>query len=114
VILGCIYQFWLRGQSQSWPTVTGTIITSKLDSRSGRYARIEYEYVVDDDKYVSDNLAFGLGSKGGRDVALGMLAAHPVGKKVTVYYKPRSPKAACLYPGVVPSVRVEMNQTPKQ
>jgi hypothetical protein len=89
--------------AQTWPTVTGEIIASKVkkrhDSEHGpvEYPHVSYTYEVNGKTHHSSNIMAG-GEIGGVNVE-STLTRYPQGSKVTVYYDPQNPKDAVLEPG---------------
>ncbi len=95
----------LWDQSPAWPTITGTIIASRVYSHH-RYedetlyrADVTYEYSVDSQYYVSDNLDFQASVSTDRNQAKDMVNKYPSGMVVLVYYDPDNPENAVLIPG---------------
>ena len=111
--------------SKGWPTVEGTIISSEIVTRTEqreassfssdssessiviggsavRYvytAAVRYRYAVRGTDYESDHIQWGgQVSTNRQGNAAAVVAAHPVGARVTVHYDPADPKSAVLYP----------------
>jgi hypothetical protein len=93
--------------SQSWPSVAGQIVDSRIvsdtrrDSDGDRYsvyrADVTYEYTVRDQTYVSNRIDLsGFSSSRDPHVAARELEAYPRGGEVTVYYNPNNPGKALL------------------
>jgi hypothetical protein len=93
--------------TQTWPTVTGEIVTSETRVHrrtstgtghgSVRFPHISYTYEVNGKTHNSSNIVAG-GEIGGMNVETA-LARYPQGSKVTVYYDPNNPKDAILESG---------------
>lgn len=82
-------------------TTTGVIIASKMDSHKSDHsttysANIRYRYIVAANTYVGTQYAYGMASTSEQDYISGILANHPVGKEVPVYYDPTNPSEAIL------------------
>ncbi|MFH2044887.1 MAG: DUF3592 domain-containing protein [Pseudomonadota bacterium] len=97
-------------ESVNWPTVSGTVITSKTEERKSTegsgsskktrtyyVAIIQYEYQVEGTSYTSNRVSFG-GQK--RGSARTLVNKYPEGKSVKVYYDPDDPEIAALEPGM--------------
>ena len=90
----------------SYPTTQGTVLGSHVresdDSEGGTsYSpKVRYGYEVGGRRYECDVYRHGM-SGSGRRRANAMVAAHPVGRAVTVYYNPADPSDAVLRPGLV-------------
>ena len=97
-------------QSVNWPSVTGTVVSSKTEQHtstetSGSTKRevtydvaiITYEYNVGGKNYSSNKVAFG-GQK--RGSAYMLVKQYPREKSVPVYYDPDNPEDAVLEPGM--------------
>lgn len=94
--------------SSSWPSVEGTIVSSKLTSgtsgtgksRSTTYkAEVRYQYQVDGAAYENDVLRVGQISTGFKSFPQADVKRHPKGV-TTVYYEPAEPANSVLEPGV--------------
>jgi hypothetical protein len=87
-------------ESDGWPTVEGSVTTSRVDASKGRRAivyspHVEYRYAVNGHQYVSDVLSFAsLGATGAR--AQEWTSKYPRGTQVTVHYQPSHPEVACV------------------
>jgi len=82
---------------ENWPSVTGTITTSRRHTGSGLRARsgvwIEYSYDVNGQPYKSQKVEPGL------DLYFSttdLLQRYALGAAVTVYYDPQNPQDAVL------------------
>lgn len=94
--------------SGGWPSVKGTIISSKVvsessgtgKSRGTTYkAEIEYEYQVDGASYENDRLRIGRISIGFKSFPQADVRRHPRGT-TNVYYDPGKPENSVLEPGL--------------
>ncbi|MDX2493757.1 MAG: DUF3592 domain-containing protein [Desulfuromusa sp.] len=99
IILG--YGLWnvYRGyESKTWPTTTGTIITSRIAGSTriiGRKAFIKYDYLVDNKSYTSQLVSYTwkcVDYAGSMEI----LREFPQDKQVVVYYNPSDPNDAVL------------------
>ena len=99
-------------QAHQWPTVTGTIVASDLESKIDRNtdrkpirvynAAIRYAYTVGGKTYESDQIQLGGTSETSRPEEFERtVARYPEGKRVTVYYDPDDAGTATLEPGAV-------------
>lgn len=99
--------------SQSWPSVEGEIIESrvrefgvskppnKTNLRETKYGTtIVYKYQVDGQEYQADIVSYDEIATRQRSKAEGVLANFPVGSTHKIYYKPSNPKVAVLKPGM--------------
>lgn len=105
-----IYKYLQVRQASDWPSVIGKVVVSKSEVRkvktfddnaaSGRgeeernFAKIIYEYTVDDEKLRGSRVSIGE-DLGNFEVAE-TIAKYPVGTVVTVYFNPRHPEQAVL------------------
>ena len=98
------------GQSHTWPTVMGTIVSSELESDVNRHpghkpietysAAIRYAYEVGGKAYESDQIQLGGTSETSQPKEFErMVARYPEGKRVKVFYDPADPATATLEPG---------------
>ena len=89
--------------AQTWPTVSGQVVTSVAKMHRGSkhrnvaYPHVSYTYEVNGKTYHSRNIMAG-GEIGGMNVET-TLARYPQGSSVTVYYDPNNPKDAILEAG---------------
>ncbi len=95
-------------KTMSWPSVTGIVAISKVNSsRSGNEmfgttntyhsAVIKYKYQVDGRKYINDRVhAGGSYSSSIPSVADELADRYYVGAEVDVYYDPDKPSKSCL------------------
>ena len=97
-------------ESVNWPTVSGSVITSKTEKRTSTegsgstkktktydVAIIKYEYDIDGTSYTSNRIAFGGQERGSAHT---LVSKYPEGKSVKVYYDPADPEVAALEPGM--------------
>lgn len=99
---------WIRAaDSTSWPTVDGAVtrseVTSHRSSHKGRtstsyHAQIEFDYTVDGQKLHGTRRTYKVLASS-QSAANEAVAAHPVGRVVTVSYDPQDPSRAVLDPG---------------
>jgi hypothetical protein len=96
--------------SWSWSICEGTITHSTVECRrstgSGKSrigttwgADIRYEYTVDGKRYTDNRYCFGDYSSSDSSRAKRIVAEHPIGSAVKVYYAPTSPNKSVLVPG---------------
>jgi hypothetical protein len=89
--------------SESWPTVTGTVISSKVVERSSSEGpwyqpQVQFEYVVDGRRYTAVDIPiFGTGvdldhPSGSQRI----VDQYPSGRELTVRYNPRRPMQALI------------------
>lgn len=106
--------------SANWPNVQGEITESKVDirimdvpsnqhhSRPNRsneslpahFATIRYEYTVDGTVFKGGRVAFGDHGSSNPAHADEIVNKYPIGKSVTVYYRPDNPQESLLEPGL--------------
>jgi hypothetical protein len=91
-----------------WPTVAGTVITSRVESRrelapgGGNRTTVvcsplvEYVYRVGERDYHGARIGFGPAVSGGRGLAEAIIARYPASTTVTVHYDPANPSQATL------------------
>jgi hypothetical protein len=95
-------------QSSSWPSVSGTVLFSHIDTLDGYdidtgvyttyFPKVSYEYYVDGLKYSSKRVNFGVA--GGYGNAKRVISDYPQNKVVNVFYNPKEPGKAILEPGI--------------
>lgn len=102
------FLFWdlrlltLAHASHMWPTVTGTITSSKAVYRvmgegAAWFGQLRYKYLVKGKEFVGRRVDyFNFLTTTLRRI----LARYPVGKNVVVYYHPHKPAIAVLEPGI--------------
>ena len=122
ILLGGVFGLWTGSEylvdayrSVNWPQTTGTVIRSELASESrfeksnhtttSYWAEVEYEYDVDGESFVSQNvtldgLRYGPHIGEGKSQAEEVLSRYPVNAEVSVYYDPHAPTRATLEAGV--------------
>lgn len=94
-------------QAASFPTVTGVVLSSELDSHLGGEgnrtrmyeARIRYQYQVNGATYTSDRRRFGEISSSDSGSSSAAVERYVPGSMVTVYYDPADPSRAVLETG---------------
>ncbi len=91
-----------------WPTVAGTVITSRVEQRrelapgGGNRTTmvwsplVEYVYRVGERDYHGARIGFGPAVSGGRTLAESIIARYPASTTVTVHYDPANPSQATL------------------
>ena len=101
VIFLAILFFTRRKMSQvsAWPTTSGVVMSSMLESRSSEdgytdYPVVQYSYQVGAQAFQSSRLAPGpeVGGSGARKV----IERYPAGARVNVFYNPQNPAEAIL------------------
>jgi hypothetical protein len=108
---GAIRMRLKTAQAHKWPTVTGTIVSSDLESETDRHdgkpmrmygAAIRYSYQVGGKSYESDSVQLGGKSETSRPGEFErMVARYPKGKSVKVCYDSDDPATATLEPGAL-------------
>ncbi len=109
IVLGCVgalgfgLNFLRAVASRNWPTAPALILKSSLveagmNSRPTYVADVEYEFFVNQVRYVGSTIQF-LRSEGGRGWALAALQKYPQGSTVEVRYNPANPKISALEVG---------------
>lgn len=92
--------------SNSWPTVSGTIIKSEIDvwrddGKTHYQPDIVYSYKVDNKKFTSSKITVGDPPLDNSITpAKRLQTEYPVDSEVTVYYDPEVPASSALKPGV--------------
>ena len=93
----------LVGQSKSWPSVSGTVVASRVVENPGRRvsysAKIAYHYRVGDTLYTGTHLWADDDNVSDQVSAQKLAARFPLGAAVRVIYRPDSPKQAFLIRG---------------
>ncbi len=106
-ILGNSATIVIAMQSKAWPSVTGTVITSKVikqvgggrgGSRVSYSPEIKYAYQVGD-KACSGTHIWVLDHGGSEARAKNLVAEFPSGASAAVFYEPSSPTRSVLKPG---------------
>ena len=90
-------------RAQNYPTTKGVITHSEVTGHGGRHSNyspsLQYKYAVAGKTYSGNRYRFGdVYAVEGK--AHQIIAEHPVGKQVQVYYNPDDPADALLQPGV--------------
>jgi hypothetical protein len=92
-----------RQAAQNWPSTTGTVVMSTVQSRrSGKshsvYPVVVYQYAVNGKDFQSQTIKAGDQFMNIRMTgqAQATAARYPVGAKVTVYYNPANPAESAL------------------
>ncbi len=95
-------------QSVNWPTVQGIVTESKPLQNCGKgknrdlfYPAIKYSYFVDGQSYDGYQIAIGPTDCGTQDTIKKIIAPYPLGKTVTIWYKPQNPQESILQAGKV-------------
>jgi len=92
--------------SETWPTVMGTITSSELaksrdsDGKTMYSANIKYNYIVDSIEYYGTDIKSLNGSTSMKSSVKKTLRNYTKGKEVTVYFDPEFPSTAVLEPGI--------------
>lgn len=107
IFFGCIIAaFTVQGYyygklSESWPSVDGTITSSKMSNYKGTLdIHVTYNYSVDNVEYNSNRLAYLKPSIETEKVGYEYLEKYAEGKTVKVYYNPEDHAEAVLEPGL--------------
>ena len=90
--------------SRSWPSVTGTVVSSQIRNGSKRtyHADVSYQYAVHGIPYVRDRIVFGQYGSTDKSIAAAWVQKYPLGASVQVSYAPSDPSRSVLEPGVLP------------
>lgn len=97
------YQKKEARESANWPTVTGQIITSYVESNTDQdgdtyySAEIEYRYPVDGDEYTGSTVRIGGHPYSAHEV----VRRYPLYKEVSVAHNPVTPSRSVLEPGLI-------------
>ena len=95
-----MYQLTRVWESSDWQKSTGLVVSST--SVPGTlvsfvsYPEVEYTYTVKEQRYKSQNLAWGSAYRLTRTGAAQAAARYPVGTQVDIYYDPDAPSDAVL------------------
>jgi len=104
------YYTYMGLSSSSWPTTTGVVCSSEIQTYEGssgksghrtkvHAAKVTYTYVVGNRKFTSDRVCYGdYGSSGGGRAAQ-VRQRYPVGATILVHYHPSNPTMAVLETG---------------
>ena len=100
---------WNAHQSTSWPQTTGLVTQSAVqhDRRGRPHALVSYSYDVRGQMYQSSTVQFA-GSTQTESEAQAMVQQYPVGKSVSVFFKPSDPRQAVLIPGLTSTIPLFM------
>jgi hypothetical protein len=99
------YHVFKQFESRHYAAVAGEVTHSEVRSHRGSKggttytAVINYRYRVDGRAYDNDRFRYNSVS-GGSDRAHSLVAAHPAGSAVQVYYDPADPQESLLEPGL--------------
>jgi hypothetical protein len=87
--------------SRDWPQIDGRVTLSNVDRGQGESSpHVVYTYTVAGTLYTSSQISFDIFDKpGGQGRIESIIARYPVGKQVTVYYKPNEAGISILEPG---------------
>ncbi len=96
--------YYYGTSSKDWPQAEGQVVKSSVrtddDSDGTTYvAEIEYEYMIDGVRHMSDVVYFGYVGGLFEDTARETADRYPVGQKVFVFYDPSKHGNAVLEPG---------------
>lgn len=100
---------WNAIQSDTWPSVHGTVTRSSVEhGRSGRpHAEISYTYEVGGQRYQSNRVHFA-GPAQDEASASAMSAQYAAGKDVNVFFKLSDPNQAVLVPSLQSPIPIFM------
>jgi hypothetical protein len=93
--------------STGWPTVSGTVVESKVihsttrhkgRTRESHSARVTYRYEVGGAELQGSRISFRFGSSS-KSAAEATVEKYPEGSQVQVHHDPDDPSLACLEPG---------------
>ncbi|MFP2958437.1 DUF3592 domain-containing protein [Myxococcus sp. 1LA] len=95
----------LQMQTESWPSVQGTITRSEVEAvrsnKSTTYGlKVAYTYSVDGQHYEGSRARPAMWRSGGRGFAEELVARYPLGATIPVYYRPGQPSEAVLQTGM--------------
>lgn len=103
-----VHQAW---QNQSWNSVKGTILESRIESSSGDSATmfspsVMYEYTIDDNTYTNNKISVDSAfSCSDINVAQKSVKNFPVGKTAEVFYDSNNPSNSVLITGLSHPIR---------
>lgn len=94
--------------SESWPSVEGEVLESRLESsrskgKTSYSALVVYRYSVEGEEFEGDRVWFGQYSTNKRSEMHKIVKEYPAGKAVTVYFSPDDASEAVLQPGAFTS-----------
>lgn len=97
-----VTQVW-DWRASNFPTTSGTVLSTRIDQRSGKgtYYRgvIRYRYTVSGHVYESERMRYTRDWMS-RESAQRFIDAHKAGQPIRVYYNPRAPNDAVLFPSM--------------
>ena len=88
-------------ESSDWPETEGVILESRINERNNDgtilYAPfVMYSYTVSRKTYNSYRISYMSGECDDIKIIQNLIADYPIGKSVTVYYKPENPEVSIL------------------
>ncbi len=92
-------------KTENWPSVTGTIIETRVIRNNIRYSTsyspyIKYSYVVENKQYINTVIYSGnMSLTGSYETIKDFIDEYPNNSQVMVYYNPNSPQDSVLIPG---------------
>lgn len=114
IVFAALYKYMEVSEAARWPGTPGRVVVStsearrvkagpnSSDTQTRNFAKIVYEYTVAGRKHRCDRVSIGE-NLGDFEVAE-TIARYPVGKAVTVYYKPTEPAKAVIERDVPPGL----------
>lgn len=104
-----IYRYNLGKASKSWPSTSGKITYSRVESRTGNNHQeyrpsVKYTYNLDSNSYTGKQITSSDVYQRNLSAAKDILKKYPVGAEVTVYYHPGDPTKSLLEPGMIKNV----------
>lgn len=90
---------------QKWPTVNGTVISTKINETYTKKKReytpsVTYGYTVNGTQYTSNRISFAVRQYQKRSKASSIVNRYRAGSQVVVHYNPLNPAEAVLKVGV--------------
>lgn len=105
------YTSAIAQESLGWPSVTGLVTRSNLETHRSKIGvqrnktryrvEVDYEYIVGDERYENDVVRFNQDELSPTDKER-LVSAHPVGRRVEVFYNPSKPGQSVLVQGSYP------------
>ncbi|MFH2052469.1 MAG: DUF3592 domain-containing protein [bacterium] len=97
--------------SEGWPTVTGTIISSRTqtrqtDGKNEYMPSLSYSYTVEGRNLVGSRITASEVYQKNRQSAEEIVRRYAVGTEVQVHYDPEAPERAVLEPGLPGNVKI--------